>query len=301
MATTISTVNQSLVDSKVVAALRYFLPMLKAFSYQVESEGKIKDDVVYVPIATDPTAQSKTAGTRVTANGTVAGTSVTLSNHYAAGWDATEGSISPALFGNYWSDKAAGAVYSLAKQVIDAALAVVTASNFGNDEGEDKLTVSAADFGANDLAKLWQYGATKIKQREVSLGLNASYAAALMGETSLAQVFATGGSNFIATGVLPTLIGMNTWAYPGFPTNSENLGGAVFGRAAVLVGCAPVAPLAAAGEGNIVERRIITDTDSGISVLYTMTADGAGTVNGECEMLYGVAKGQDAVVRLVSA
>lgn len=301
MATTISTVNQSLVDSKVVAALRYFMPMLKAFSYQVESEGKIKNDVVYVPIATDPTAQSKTAGTRVTANGTVTGTSVTLSNHYAAGWDATEGSISPAMFGNYWADKAAGAVYALAKQVIDAALAVVTAANFGNDEGEDKLTVSAADFGANDLAKLWQYGATKIKQREVSLGLNASYAAALMGETSLAQVFATGGSNFIATGVLPTLIGMNTWAYPAFPANSENLGGAVFGRAAILVGCAPVAPLAAAGEGNIVERRIITDTDSGISVLYTMTADGAGTVNGECEMLYGVAKGQDAVVRLVSA
>lgn len=301
MATTISTVNQSLVDSKVVAALRYFLPMLKAFSYGVESEGKIQNDIVYVPIATDPTAQSKTNGTRVTANGTVAGTSVTLSNHYAAGWDATEGSIAPPVFGPYWADKAAGAIYSLAKQVIDAALAYVTAANFGSTEGTDKLTVAAADFGANDLAKLWQYGATKIKQREISLGLNAAYAAALMGSTSLAQVFATNGSNFISTGVLPTLIGMNTWAYPAFPTNSENLGGAVFGRAAILVGIAPVAPLAAAGEGNIVERRIITEPDSGISVLYTMTADGAGTINGECELLYGIAKGQDAVVRLLSA
>lgn len=301
MATTISTINESLVDQKVVAALRYFLPMLKAFSYRVESEGKIQNDIVFVPIATDPTAQSKTNGTRVGANGTLAGQSVTLSNHYAAGWDATEGSIAPPLFGNYWSDKAAGAVYALAKQVVDASLAVITAANFGSTEGIDKLTVAAADFGANDLAKLWQYGATKIKQREISLGLNAAYAAALLGETSLAQVFATGGTNFIATGVLPTLIGMNTWAYPAFPANGENLGGAVFGRAAILVGVAPVAPLAAAGEGNIVERRIITEPDSGISVLYTMTADGAGVVNGECELLYGVAKGQDAVVRLLSA
>jgi hypothetical protein len=301
MATTISTINESLVDQKVVAALRYILPMLKAFSYQVESEGKIVNDVVYVPIATDPTAQSKTAGTRVTANGTVAGNSVTLSNHYAAGWDATEGSIAPPVFANYWADKAAGAVYSLAKQVVDAALAVITAANFGSTEGEDKLTCSVADFGQNDLALLWQYAAVKIKQREISLGLNAPYAAALMGESSLAQVFAMSGTNFVQSGVLPMLIGMNTWAYPAFPANSENLGGAVFGRAAILVGVAPVAPLAAAGEGNIVERRIIRDPDSGIAVLYTMTADGAGTVNGECEVLYGVAKGQDAVVRLVSA
>ena len=60
-------------------------------------------------------------------------------------------------------------------------------------------------------------------------------------------------------------------------------------------------PLAAAGEGDIVERRIITDPDSGISALFTTTASGGGTIAGEIAILYGVAKGQDAVVRLVSA
>jgi hypothetical protein len=300
MATTISTINQSLVDQKVVEALRYFLPMLKAFSYRVESDGKIQNDIVYVPIATDPTAQSKTAGTMVTGNGTLAGTAVKLSNFYGASWDAMEGKIAGSLFENYWADKAAGAVYSLAKQIIDDALAVITAANFLNVEGTDKLTVAAADFGQHDLAELWRIAGSKIKQREISLGLNGNYAAALMGETNLGMIFSNSGNNFVESGLLPKLIGMNTWAYHAFPSNSENLGGAVFGRAAILVGSAPPSPLAAAGEGNIVERRIITEPESGVSVLYTMTADGGGKVAGECAVLYGVAKGQNACVRLVT-
>jgi hypothetical protein len=301
MATTISTINESLVDQKVVEALRYFLPMLKAFSYEISAEGKIQSDIVYVPIATDPTAQSKTAGTMVTANGTVAGTSVTLSNFYGASWDATEGKIAPPLFANYWADKAAGAVYSLAKQVIDAALGVITAANFGNAEGTDRLTVAPADFGQNDLGLLWQYAATKIKQREISMGLNAQYTGALLGETNLATVFSNSGTNFVQSGILPQLIGMNTWAYPAFPSNSENLGGAVFGRAAIAVAVAPPTALMSSGDGNIIDRRIITEPSSGISCLYTTMGDGGGTVSGECSLLYGVAKGQDAVVRIVSA
>jgi hypothetical protein len=300
MASTISTINQSLVDQKVVAALRYVLPMLKSFSLGIESDGKIQNDVVYVPIATDPSAQSKTAGTMVTANGSVAGTAVTLSSFYGASWDCAEGAMSPSLFPSYWADKAAGAVYSLAKQVVDAALGTITKAHFGDTEGTDKLTVAAADFGQADLALLWQYAEVKIKQRVKSLGLNAAYSGALMGESNLALLFAQNGPNFVATGVLPQLIGMNTWAYPGFPDNSENLAGAVFGQAAILAAVAPPAALMSAGDGDIIESRLITEPDSGITVLYRTKGTAGGLVSGECSVLYGVDKGQDAVVRLLS-
>ena len=301
MASTVSTINQTLVDTKVAEALRYFLPVLNSFSRGVDSSGeKIKNDVVYVPIATDPTAQSKTAGTTPTANGTVAGTSVTLSNHYSAAWDAKESAIAGAVFENYWADKIAGAMYSLAKQVIDAALGVITKANFGVG-ADDVLTVAAADFGQLDLGILWGKSARKIRQREISMGLGSEYAAALLGDSQLGQIFTTDGANFVKTGIIPNLIGMNTWAYGAFPANSEALGGAVFGKAAILVGVAPVAPLAAAGEGQIIDRRIITEPDSGISALYTSYFAGGGTITGECELLYGVAKGQDAVVAIRTA
>jgi hypothetical protein len=123
-----------------------------------------------------------------------------------------------------------------------------------------------------------------------------------MGETNLSLIFATaGGNNALATGVLPQLIGMNTMAYAALPSNSQSLGGVVLGKAAIGAAVAPPDQLAASGEGDIVERRIITEPESGISVLYTMTASGGGTIAGECCLLYGVAKLQDAAVRLVGA
>lgn len=300
MASTISTVNEALVDDKVVEALRYVMPMLNSFSLGITAEGKIQSDVVYVPIATDPTVASKTAGTIVSATGTVAGTSVTLSNFYGAGWDVNEGRMSSRLLPSYWADKAAGAVYVLAKQVVDAALALITASNY-SDTDDDKLSVAPGDFGLSDVALLWEKAETKIKQRQRSLGLNAAYAAAVMGESNVALVYSNTGNNFVQSGIVPQMIGMNTWAYGAFPSNSENLGGAVFGKAAILVGVAPPDQILSSGEGDIIERRLITEPDSGITAMYTSTATAGGNLAGEVALLYGVAKGQNAVVRLVTA
>lgn len=300
MSTTVSNINESLVDQKVVEALRYTLPYLKMFSYAVESEGRIKDDVIYVPISTDPTAGTKTAGTFVTDSGTLAGTAVQLSNFAGAGWAFTEGTMRANLLPEAWADKAAGAVYAVAKSIVDAALGLVTISNFGNTEATDKLTKAVADFGQQEVALLVGYAENKIKQREKTLLLNTSYAAGLMGTSLFALTYSAAGSNVFASGNIPNVLGVPAAKYPAFPTNGEYLGGAIFGRAAILAAVAPPTTFMAGGEGNIKERRIITDPDSGISVMYTAKADAGGTLSGEVSVLYGVAKGQDAVVRLVT-
>ena len=300
MATTFATINQSLVDNAVVAALRSLKPMLSAFSYRPVTEGKIKDDIVYVPIATDPTAQSKTAGTAVTDNGTIAGTSVTLSNLYAAGWTANEGTMPSSLFPSFWQDKIAGGVAALGKQVVDAALTLVTSSAYGNTEGADKLTVAYSDFGMSDLTTLWQYAIAKIKGQKMSFGMNPAVAGAIFGESNIASAFAYNGTNYIQTGAVPQLLGMNTWMYGDFPANSQSLASAVFGQAAILACTAPIDDLIGVA-GEIIERRNITDPETGIACTYTMYASGAGKVTGEVQLLYGVAKGQDSIVRHVIA
>jgi hypothetical protein len=295
MATTFATINQSLVDNAVVAALRTLKPMLSAFSYRPVTEGKIKDDIVYVPIATDPTAHSKTAGSAGTDNGTIAGTAVTLSNHYAAEWTANEGTMPSSLFPAFWQDKIAGGVAALGKQVVDAALALVTEGNYGSTEGTDKLTISAANFGLSDLTTLWQYAIAKIKGQRMSYGMNPAIAGAIFGESNIASAFAYNGTNYIQTGAVPQLLGMNTWMYGDFPANSVDLASAVFGQAAILASTAPIDDLIGAS-GEIIERRNIIDTETGIACTYTMYASGAGKVTGEVQLLYGVAKGQDAIV-----
>lgn len=299
MSTTVATINESLVDQKVVQALRFTLPYLKMFSYQVESEGRIQNDSIYVPIATDPSSGSKTPGTFVADGGTLAGTQVQLSNFIGAGWAFTEGSMRANLLPEAWADKAAGAVYSVCKAIVDAGLGLITASNYGNTENTDKITKAVADFDQSAAALLIGAATRKIKQREKTMILNSYYSMGLMGQSLFALNFAASGENILKSGSLPTILGVPSAMYADLPANGESLGGAVFGRAAILAAVAPPTTFMAGGEGNIKERRVITDADSGISVMYTAKADAGGTLSGEVSVLYGVAKGQDAVVRLV--
>jgi len=300
MASTISGINIAQVEARVVAALRQVLPVLRFFSLGIDKDESVVDDKVYVPIATDPTIATKTAGTLLTAGGSLAGSLVTLDTFRGAAWDAIEGKMRSDLFAQYWADKAAGAVHACAKDVIDAALALVTAANFSNAEA-DKLIAAPADFGQLDVATLWGKGVTKIKSQKRNMVLNTAYMAAAFGDGPMALAFASAGVNVLASGQIPSLLGMSMAHYDGVPTNSENLGGMVIGQAALLVALGRPSMLIQSGEGNVVDRRIITEPDSGVSAMYTVQADAGGTVTGEVALLYGVAKGQNAVVRLLSA
>ena len=300
MATTISNLTEAQVDESVIAGLRLALPMLSAFSYKIDAGEAIKNNVTRVPLAVDPTEGAKTAGTLISGSGSLTGVDVTLDQFRGAGWDAKEGEVSAIQLPTYWADKLKGAAYVSVKRAVDQVLSLITAANFGNTSA-DKYTVAAADFGQDDAANLWALAETKIMNQEKAFLMNTSYAAALFGTSSLANVYAANGNNFLESGKLPRFLSLNQMYYPAFPNNGENLGGAVIGRGALAVAFARPSMLMQAGEGNIVERRVITDPDTGLSLLYTVTADGGGTMAGEVCLLYGYAKAQNAVVRLCTA
>lgn len=300
MATTMSNINEALVDNRVVEALRQVLPLFRAFSYLIEEDDRTASDTTIVPLATDPTVGDKTAGTFVSAGGTLAGTTVTYNKFRGAAWDAIEGTIRASLLPAYWADKAAGAVYGVAKDVIDYALSLITAANFGN-ASTDKLVCAPADFGQADAAELWGKGVAKAKRQSRFFMMNTAYAASVFGDSQLALINATAGSNAIQTGILPNFLGLTQAHYADFPTNSENLGGAIIGQAALAVAIARPGFFLNAGDGDIIERRIITEPDSGLSCMYTTKASAGGTLSGEVALLYGASKGQNSVVRLLSA
>jgi hypothetical protein len=302
MATTFTNLSTAQVDDMVVGAIRTILPALDMFSLQVLAEPAIVNTVKRVPLSTDPTLVTKTPGTFASTTGALTGVDVTINTFNAGAWDATEGLMSASLMPAYWADKIAGGVYVVAKSIVDAALALVTSGNFGNTEGTDKLTVAVADFGAADVASLRTLAAKKIKGRVKSLMLNSDYAGAISGDSSILSVFGQTGENLLKSGKLPQLGGMISMEYTDLPTNSQSLGGVIFGKAAIAAAVAPFDMLNGSGEGNIVERRMITEPDTGLTVVYTEKVDAGGTRSGEIAALFGVAVGRAAdVVRLVSA
>ena len=302
MATTLTTMNDTMIVSQIIGALKYGLIPVQSTSFEVDTAGRVQNDVMRVPVITDATAQSKTPGTALTSNGTVTGTSITLTHFYEAKWQLNEAQINPTRAPGVFAALAAGAGYGIAKLVVDSIVADITAAHFGNADS-DKLVVAPADFGMNDLGQLIKKAGEKQLGRDRALVLNAAYAGALIGESSLGLILATSGDAAIRTGVLPPLMGMNVYVYAGLTSpTGENLGGWVCDKTAIA--CAMAAPelLAAPGEGNLMAAEIIADPESQVTALYKRWYDAdAGTIYGSIALLYDTDKINDSVIRIVSA
>jgi hypothetical protein len=297
MATTYSNLNIAAIEASIQAALKNALIPVSAFSSEFATDGMIVDDVMRVPVVGAPTAQVKTPGTAITDDGSLTGVNVTLDTPKQVAFKLIEGKVRPERMQETANAFAAEATYAMAKAILDAAFALVTATNYAT-----KHTCAAADFGQNDLGLLFKLAEDKKLGRQRSLILNGQYAGSLLGESSLGLILATMGDSALKTAALPPLMGMTSYCYSGLPTNSENLGGVVIDKRAIAIGVAPLSDLVNPGEGDTMESLIVTETEIGISVHFRMVANGdGGYKKGLITAVFGVAKIQDAAVRLVSA
>ena len=302
MATTLTNmVDDVLVIDAIQGALKNSLPSLKAFALGIETTGKVQNDVVRVPVLGAATASTKTPGTASTSGGSVATTPVTIDTYKESSWQLNEGQANAARAPKIFAGLAAEATYAVVKYVIDAVCGLVTAANFDNAD-TDKLVVAPADMGMNDIGTLWQKAEDKKLGRMRSLIMNSAYTGQLIGNSNLGLILATLGDKALLTAQLPPLLGFNALNYSGLSDNSENLGGFVTDQGALGVALAPPEALVSAGEGNKISDVIITDPDSQIVVRYiTMSDADAGYIKGRVEVMYGVAKIQNSVIRLLSA
>jgi hypothetical protein len=192
MATTLTNWTESTIILPSLAALKNGLVPLKALSFAVDVGGRMKDDVVRVPITAARTATAKTAGSTHASGGSSATTAVTLDTYYAATWQVNEAEVSGARAQDVFRSQAVEGAYAVAAAVLNSAFALATAANYGSGD-EDLLEVAPADFGQNDLGALWSKAETKKLGRDRSLVLNGSFAGALFGERSQADGRAGGG------------------------------------------------------------------------------------------------------------
>jgi hypothetical protein len=300
MASTYTTLNDATVLDAVVSALKDDLVPVNAFSTATDLGQKAVNDSVVVPVIGTYTATARTAGSTVTASGADAGTSVTLDQFYAAKWTVADGQIPQHLVATTFAQRAVNATHAVAKSVLDAAVALIIGSNYGTADG-DKLVTAAADFGMSDLGLLYQKAKVKNLGAELALVLNAAYAGQLLGNSTLGLILATKGSDALMSGQVPPLMGMQTFVYPNMGT-TENLGGFVCDKSAIAVAMAAPSRATSGLSGDLEYYEIATDPDGSVVLEYKRWYDAdTGVMAGQVSALYGVAKINNALVRLLSA
>jgi hypothetical protein len=102
---------------------------------------------------------------------------------------------------------------------------------------------------------------------QVGRGLivNPDYEGALLKDANFRRDLTVAGQTTVNTAQLPTVYGFGYGATAAIPGNGENLVGFACFRSALLVGFSPIAP---ADEGKVVDYRVVTDEETGISIEY---------------------------------
>ena len=161
--------------------------------------------------------------------------------------------------------------------------AIITAANFSAVQ-----TVTAANYGYDDVVDINTDLSTAKASRTRALILNPSYAGALRKDATLTQAFSSAGVNgaTVVDGSIGRVAGMNVYEFSDLPTNSQNLRGFACGRDAIVVASALPSPEMYVGEvDNAVDP-------SGLAVQVLKSKGTDGFLRLTATLLFGAAVGR---------
>ena len=302
MATTFTGLSEAKMDEVIIGSIQAMLPYFGAFSTQLDHpEGLVKGNTYIVPVIGDLTVADKTPGTLVTPSGSVSGVNVVVNAFKGAAFEAVEGEISRRLLAAWWEKQVAEAAKAVAQQCVDAALALVTADNFG-DTSADKVVQALNGFSTATLADIRAAARKKLKNVPGAFLCNPDVGSKLVTLEQLVYALAIAGDkDVISSGEIPgSVVGYPAFEYVGFPGNSEHLVAAVIGKSALAIAAGAPEQILSSGDGEVTYRRVVTEPDSGLSIQYTEAVNAGGKVIAELGLLYGVKKAQNSVIRLVT-
>jgi hypothetical protein len=303
MANTLTTVSETMVMDEVMPALKNALLPLNAFSVNYAQEQLYVGKSVKVNVVSAKSAGAFSS-TFETGDTTVTGTDVTITAPRFSSWyvDPKLEAIPTAA---RWLAEGREAAYAVGKDVLQLGLAKFVTANIGNADGTDKLTVTAANYDATDLADQWKLIKTKKVTGRLSAIHNIEYASALMKDAALTDKSAS-GSDMILTGELPQFVrGMRTFYTDAFPTalTNENTGVVVTGSETVACAIgAGMVPLAGLEQAAGVREFVVTDPDTGLSFLWRQWVNSAtGVYWGTVYVFTGFSFLRNSASRILSA
>ena len=293
MANTLNGINLSQIAAYTLETLSAEMPVVSAFTTDFSSDVADVGESVSTRVASAVSAGDATSGYSATDVTSTAKT-ITLNKHKHFTAKFTDLEIAKGGLDLLERTFVRPAVHSVVNAMMDDLLALVVNATYSN-----KSTVTAANFGADDVAGLaGDLTTLNVPRSGRAMVIKPAYYAALAKDNAIQASYAFGNPGAIQDNNIPRVHGFDVLEYSDIPANSENLEGFVCGKEALIIaGRQPALPENWAGSTESVQ-----DPDTGITLQlrnWYEGKDGAQYIT--ATLIYGVASGTDSLKRIVSA
>jgi len=303
MSNTLTNTDPEIIVQDVLPAFKAGLAPLNAFSVSFDAEAAQKGASIQVPVITAKTANTSAFTTYEDGDTSIVGVQVQLDTHIRSGSHMTdvEAGKTPV---NTFMAMAKEDAYACGLSAFQTVIGLFLAATYGNVEGTSKLTVSSANFGADDLATAVKYLKKRNALGAISSIMDLDYQTALITDNAIQNAAALGSNEAIREGAIGRVAGSSVYETNGLPTalTNENTGVVVCVPSAAAVAARPVVPQEGAEEAGL-QYATATDPDTGITLGYRRWYNTATGIRWHCfEILLGCKAVQAAgAVRVVSA
>ena len=293
MANTLNGLNLAAIAQSVLDNLSAQHTPVSAFTTDFSSEIADQGESITTRIATAVSAGDASSGYSAT-DVTSSAKTVTLNQHKHFTMAFTDLEIAKGGMNMLERTFVRPATHAVINSMVDALMALVVNSEFGN-----KATVTSTNFGADDVATLaGDLTTLNVPKDERALIIKPAYYASLAQDNAIQASYATTLNDSIRDHSVPRVHGFNVYEYSDIPGNSENLEGFACGPEALLIAARqPAIPQNWAGA---VES--VTDPDSGLTIQLRSWYEGTqGKQLITATTIFGVLVGSNSLKRIVSA
>ncbi len=293
MANTLNGINLAAIAQSVLDNLSAQHTPVSAFTTDFSSEIADQGESITTRIATAVSAGDASSGYSAT-DVTSSAKTVTLNQHKHFTMAFTDLEIAKGGMNMLERTFVRPATHAVINSMVDALMALVVNSEFGN-----KATVTSSNFGADDVATLaGDLTTLNVPKDERALIIKPAYYASLAQDNAIQASYASTLDDSIRNHSVPRVHGFNVYEYSDIPSNSENLEGFACGPEALLI--AARQPAIPQNWSGAVES--VTDPDSGLTIQLRSWYEGKdGKQMITATTIFGVLVGSNSLKRIVSA
>jgi hypothetical protein len=293
MANTLNGINLAAIAQSVLDNLSAQHTPVSAFTTDFSSEIADQGESITTRIATAVSAGDASSGYSAT-DVTSSAKTVTLNQHKHFTMAFTDLEIAKGGMNMLERTFVRPATHAVINSMVDALMALVVNSEFGN-----VVTVTSSNFGADDVATLaGDLTTLNVPKDERALIIKPAYYASLAQDNAIQASYASTLDDSIRNHSVPRVHGFNVYEYSDIPTNSENLEGFACGPEALLI--AARQPAIPQNWSGAVES--VTDPDSGLTIQLRSWYEGKdGKQMITATTIFGVLVGSNSLKRIVSA